>query len=1297
MKDEPASKRDRLIREDEFERAGGVDISAFLEPGAELTKEKGERKAGAERIDAPRDDAVGDLIEPFFSAESMASAGRRDGAVLEARQDDVVTQLSVEGEKKLHWTLMVAMIGVYTLIGVLLGTTVDPLIGVIGLLTLSTYGFWLGARWIPRRGMHVLGVTWVIISMKLLYGLAIDLHHWGWLAGLPLHADAVLGLLLLLLVGLNVFVAHHHDSDAVAVQSTLVLMAVASGAGAASDLGVDPEIVLAMLLLTATCLLHGLALMRGSGNLAAVGVVASNLWIGMHALSSGWVVFGLELLTFEDPLLLFLLFTAVNVINAAASARFYAEDNWFSQACSALGIGRPGLWGVSVGIGMLGALMTISAHREQTGYALAQITVLLAAFGGSYLVVRKVEVRRLHRTMIIPGPLLVLALLVLEASAPDGVISGFANYSLFAIGAAAICAITLLRHQTAVSDAVLWIGCCAVVILLTLLVPAGEDGDGGLRMLLGVFGSFAGLAVLAIKRRSPSLGGVSIIGPWIWCLFFATDVDARLVGADVIPIVLDPWFITGFCVLNTMIQLPVNTLLGGSGINLGSRFKGLTELSAFSRDSGSLRLWNLSYGIGLLGWMAMARPQAMAAEGLVLGIVTLIGIHVYSEATGRHMGTPGFLLKAFIVTALILQFRFGLDGIWPLLIAACGGLLFRFSSAGGEDVLTTTMLGLAASATLFALFAEGDVLAVDLWWPDDIAEASLHLLAAVMMLGLYLPRAGRFDEILRPAVASSVMLIAIIGLASSHSAWLQLASFLVFLTTGVLLVMQAEVRGGIRDIARRETRMEEVRRKQLVKEHLEGGGRIDDLGDDAADRRDGDRGTMRVVDPELIALLDKRRTSKRRSAATGSEEEILLGDVRYRPVVMLVFLAAVFALTGYYSISTVFGGGGDVADAMLVIAALTALVLVSASRWRASGLGLELPDVLGIEMPLAATMVGLTFVYLLGRIVGEMDDQLGLALLATMLAMFAGFALWGRSDLGLRIPSALEWIAYCLAGSSIVGLVLFAATPPPIFTDPLRYDGWEYIGPLAFQELLLLGMVIGWDAIDGMRLSRSMSDHRGVSGRVLWLLMVVSLSSGLAALLASGMAARRALGWTQPALMCTAVIAAFFTLYASAVWIGSDLVGVVAAIGILGAAGCAAGTLWISLDAARDASWTTCWVWDAHLLGLISTAMLAATLGGLAIPAFVLMLLFLSCMVWVAGIQQDRRTFRVWGAIDLAASWAISVLYIEVMLEPLTAITMLAATAIVLGIVTWLAQSQEDVLGGDASAAHSLREDVAEA
>ena len=64
------------------------------------------------------------------------------------------------------------------------------------------------------------------------------------------------------------------------------------------------------------------------------------------------------------------------------AASFVHHENWLSQAVQAIGLGKPGLWAVSVSLGMVGALMAIGAHRAETGYALAQLLLLTLAFYG---------------------------------------------------------------------------------------------------------------------------------------------------------------------------------------------------------------------------------------------------------------------------------------------------------------------------------------------------------------------------------------------------------------------------------------------------------------------------------------------------------------------------------------------------------------------------------------------------------------------------------------------------------------------------------------------------------------------------------------------------------------------------------------------------------------------------------------------------------------------------------------------------------------------------------------------------
>ena len=366
---------DKVIREREFRLPSGIDIGN-LDIAENVDDSKKAQK---------QDDAIGDLFDPFAEPD-QDSPGRvsRDGSVSSPPERDIVSQLSTEGEQKVNWILMVSMIVIYSAISIQIGRVFEAQIGTILLLFLAFFGFALGELWVPNQRLSLMGITWVIISMKVLYGLAIELRGWG-----VIGDDLVLGIVLLLLVVVNILVAYRHDHDAIAAQSTLVLLAIGSTAG--TEFG---ELGVAVMILIATVILHGIAINRGSGNLASLGIASSNLWIGMHAITPQFSAGPLQVLPIENPLLLFLLLMVVTSMNAYMATVFSKNENWFSKGFETLGLGKPGLWGVSISLGMVGAVLAVASNRDDMGYALGMVTFLGGAFSGSYLVVRGVQSRR---------------------------------------------------------------------------------------------------------------------------------------------------------------------------------------------------------------------------------------------------------------------------------------------------------------------------------------------------------------------------------------------------------------------------------------------------------------------------------------------------------------------------------------------------------------------------------------------------------------------------------------------------------------------------------------------------------------------------------------------------------------------------------------------------------------------------------------------------------------------------------------------------------------------------------------
>jgi hypothetical protein len=1252
-------KVDDLLSKRAFERGDGVDLGGFfIARDANKESDNTDEQSNTENAEVKRtdtDEAMGEISD-FFSADDSVSPIKRDGTVDKKPEMDSVTSIAVKGEKRLHFGLMIAMIVTWSAIGAIVGTALNPILGAIGLLSMAVFGLYLGERWIPRSEMHILGVTWIIISMKLLYGLAIDAYHWDWI-------DAnELGTALLLIVAFNIYIAQRHDEDAIAAQATLVLLAVGSAAGALYG-----EFGVAIMIAIGTVALHGMALLRNSGNLASLGIASSNIWVGLHALSDDWSIFGLQILSFENPLNLFLLMCFVTSLNAVMATRFARENNWFSKALSGAGIGNPGLWSVSVGLGMIGALMAIAANRSETGYALAQLIMLLSAFGASYLVVRGVPWTRLAPFVLWPSPLLITLLILLvngQLTAP----SFIGPYAIFAAIAALLTAGAFIRDQSSVSDHVLWTGSIVIVILLTLLIPAGNS-DGGARILLISQGLlWCGLAGLAIKRQAPSLAGTAILAPWLWLMIFATDLESRIISDDLILMSIDIWDLSYYMLLLIVMQIPVNLSLGKTGVNLAAGLVGLSEIGARLRDSGLLRLWNLGFVFALSAILLIARPEGLPAFGLIGLMGTLLFTHSVVIRMDRHQGTPRTILGAWALTAIILQWRFGFASAWILQLAIGSWLILSWSDRlahdqqEGKDVgvnpllpgqLITLVIGIMA---LMALIISLDkTINTPLVGSSDFFTAitELRIFTITLLLAIaviYLPRAPRLEKLLPPALASTAALVAMLVAASVNDDTTSISLTVIgFVSTGAWLAAQGEIRSGLVAVAKKNDRIERLEAKRELVKTME-----------------NSASGMKMLDPELLELESKQKQRAGRRSIN-DEYDLEAGDIHHQPTIVITFILVTIFASAWLAYGTKYG------LLLIIFASVLSILFIAVARWRSGQIGLQLPDFAGIEIPIAIAMGGLALIHITGRLssgVVEQADQWSQLTLFIALISLAGIGLLGRGDLGLRIPSALEGVVLVMVIAKIITALMGVDS---IRIDPTFFSQTSWRLPFTIIEVSLLSIVALDAWVENERRTRGMPDHRGAAGRLAWMAIIAMFSVGPAALLVACFGAHRGWNWLQPGVVVGAALVLVWAWSDLSFWL-EPLKDTTALVSI------AIGGLGMILVAwsinSNNELWTASGIWVSHLL--LPTAIFAFR--GEADHWLVVAIIIVSMVSWISGVVTLRRGFRTLGALDLLLAWLIAGKLLIAGANILMILTMLIATAALLGVVTWLSQAREEEL-----------------
>jgi len=1245
--DEPP---DKIIREREFKLPSGINIDNIDVPTEEVSGEN----SGI--VSEKMDEAIGDIFDPFSeSGHDTPGKIRKDGSVDDPPERDLVSQISIEGEKRVNWIIMVSMIVLYSAISIQIGRTFDSLVGTLLLISLAAVGFGLGEIWVPRRGMKLLGVTWVIISMKVLYGLAIELRHWG-----VIGDDLSLGLVLVLLVGVNIIVAYRHNHDAIAAQSTLVLLAVGSTAG--TEFG---EVGVAGMILIATIVLHSIAINRNSGNLASLGIASSNLWIGMHAVTSRFSVGPLDVLPIEMPLLLFLLLMSVTAMNAYMATKFAKEENWFSKGFETLGLGKPGLWGVSISLGMIGALLAVASNRDDLGYALGMVTFLGGAFGGSYLVVRGVEPRRVYVPLVVSASILTIILLngnyVREAL-------GVSSYQVFTLFGSSVTVAIILRDQNSVTDRVLWIGAVAILAVLVLLVPTGtkDDGDGGIMLLVILSLLHIGTAALAIKRDSPSLSGVTVLLPWSWILaekLIEETIRTVMLANDIVDfsggIQLETTPLAIYLGIASILLFIVNSRMGESGVNLASGFLGITEISATIRDSGVLNLWSIGLWLPMLTILLLAQFGGFTTVSLVTLLALLSGLHVTSFVLGLRDGNADGIVWVLALTFLIVQWRHGLDEAMIVLMCISLAFIMRF----GEDRIFTLGMGMVSVPML--VFITGRDSSLELATPDwfdglnggsifgSLPEAEvLALLSSVVMLAIFLPRAEGMEAILKPA-SSALILIVITNVLSmgSNSFLLQTASGAVFVATSVWLISRGEVRSELRTIAKRESIINMV-----------------------SDGSISQSGSLSSYNPK-VAEMEELRRKKRELAETDDVAELLTSEITHTPIVGLVILGIV--LTGV-TLNSAMGSG----PLILIAAGVFCCIIVFLIRGRTRGLELELPHIFGMEMPIAVTISGLCMVLVSGHVFppgSSPYELLDMAIVTVLVLVLLMVSLLHQKNLLDRITIAIDWFVLPLLLARLVAIALGGALPAPMIVDPFSHGLLDWTVPwIILESILVLCVLVGFwvdEKKDDLGREHGLNGV-GIGSRSLAIMM---LSFGPAGLLAASSAVFRSLRTSQPSGLGIALPVGVLACYSLMHW-NDELVAstdfldwIVLLLGVV-VMGCCALTVPLNLE-----KWTVTLAIDGHLF-IISGTIILGMVGSFELP---LLLILMSTTVWVIGILQLRKSLRVWGLADLIAAILCSFVFASKGFGQYEILAGMGALALELGVIAWLGLSNQDELRRD--------------
>ena len=183
--------------------------------------------------------------------------------------------------------------------------------------------------------------------------------------------------------------------------------------------------------------------------------------------------------------------------------------------------------------------------------------------------------------------------------------------------------------------------------------------------------------------------------------------------------------------------------------------------------------------------------------------------------------------------------------------------------------------------------------------------------------------------------------------------------------------------------------------------------------------------------------------------------------------------------------------------------------------------------------------------------------------------------------------------------------------------------------------------------------------------------MAIIISFGIAGFIAAIFAVKNSLKWVQPAVPL--IVAIFMPISWNALgnWIDiiSNTTGLfMISLGFVGL------ILAVYTTKVERQIWLSSCLW----IGQIMVPSGAFAIYESTSELMMVLLILVSTTSWIIGVITLRRAWRIIGALDLVLAWLIASVLIISGTPGIMLLAMLMATAVLLGLVTWLGQKYEE-------------------